>query len=70
MQLAFLSPFCPGTRRAKQTGLHGISPQRRRTPRAAGATCLWVERKATVLIEVPPDEAYDYYIDLEAMPQW
>lgn len=41
------------------------APCRRATP-----VCVWVERSATVLIEIAAEEAYDYYIDLEAMPKW
>lgn len=42
-----------------------LVPLQRTTP-----TCVWVERSATVLVEMTPVEAYGYYIDLESMPAW
>lgn len=33
-------------------------------------TCVWVERSASVIIEMDTVECFDYYTDLEAMPQW
>lgn len=49
------------------------SPQKYTTtsfPVTTTPTCVWVETSAAVTIEMPPEEAYDYYTDLEAMPKW
>jgi uncharacterized membrane protein len=31
---------------------------------------VWVERAASVVVEAPAADAYDVYVDLEAMPRW
>ncbi|CAN8076632.1 unnamed protein product [Agarophyton chilense] len=47
-----------------------IRPVTVATPARRAPSCVWVERSAEVLIEMPREEAYEYYTDLEAMPQW
>jgi uncharacterized membrane protein len=44
--------------------------QRARARRRAAPAMVWVERAASVVVETPATDAYDVYIDLEAMPRW
>lgn len=44
---------------------YNTSTTKRVTP-----SCVWVERSATVNVEMNSKEAFDYYSDLEAMPEW
>lgn len=75
MQPSFVSSFTGcRLRNAPNNFDRSLAPRRQRPvaapPARKPATCVWVERAATVLIEVNPVEAFDYYIDLEAMPEW
>lgn len=70
MQLTFLAPLVP-SRAATLIRNQAVSPRRPRPVHGAvAAKSVWVERSATVIIETTPEESYDSYIDLQAMPTW
>ena len=78
MAPAFAAPLAAPRARAPRSALHGRpvgAPRRAHSARAkraqvAPVRALWVERAATVIVETSKEEAYDSYIDLEAMPTW
>lgn len=82
MPCAFFSPLTPGRTTFAQRKLSSqICPRYAHTRVVTRSqpginrindspTCVWVERSASVIVEMAPTECFDYYKDLETMPEW